>query len=140
MTRIMLIDDHAIVRLGMRALLETQEHLEVVAEAGSRAEALEEIRSFQETGDCPDVAVVDLVLGVDDGLEFVKELKNMCPDMDILVVTMQDEAVYAERVLKAGARGFLQKKNATRHLVEAVETVCRGNPYISRASRARGIG
>ena len=135
MKRILLIDDHPIVRLGIRALLETREDLTVCAEASSRQEAIDLLER-----DCPDLAVVDLVLGVDDGLEFIKELRVMCPDLKLLVVTMQDESVYAERVIRAGANGFIAKKDATEHLLDAVETILKGHVFLTRASTARVLG
>lgn len=138
MTRLVLIDDQAIVRLGICRILETREDLTVVAEAGSRNEALRLLSSRSASSTpCPDVAVVDLFLGRDDGLEFLKELKSLCPDMQILVVSMQPENVYAERVLRAGARGYLRKKDAPEHLLEAVDTVHRGECYLIRADAAR---
>jgi len=135
MKRIILIDDHPIVRLGIRTLLETREDFKVCAEASSRKEALEVLLQ-----DCPDLAVVDLVLGLDDGLEFIKELKVQCPDLKLLVMTMQDESVYAERVIRAGADGFITKQDATNHMLEAVETVLKGHVYLTRASTARVLG
>lgn len=135
MNRIALIDDHPIVRLGIRSLLESHPKLEVCAEAGSKKEAL----SLLETHE-PCLAIVDLILGKDDGLEFVKELKSTQPDIKILVMTMQDESVYAERVLRAGADGFITKQDATEHLLEAVETILKNRVYLSRASSARVLG
>ena len=83
------------------------------------------------------MAVVDLLLGPDDGLELIKELKVLCPAMRILVVSMQPETLYAERVLRAGGDGFLQKIDAADHLLEAVDTVRMGKKYLSRASTLR---
>lgn len=135
MKTIILIDDHSIVRLGIKSLLESQDHLSVWGEAGSRKEALECLKD-----ESPDLAIVDLILGKDDGLEFVKELKVSCPDLKILVMTMQDESVYAERVIRAGADGFITKQDAADNLLDAVETVLNGDIYLSRSSSARVLG
>jgi DNA-binding NarL/FixJ family response regulator len=135
MNRIMLIDDHPIVRLGIRTLLETRNEWQVCAEASSRQEAVELLQH-----ESPEVAIVDLVLGMDDGLEFVKELRSQSKDLRILVMTMQDESVYAERVIRAGADGFIAKQHATDHLLEAVETVLGEEIYLSRSSSFRVLG
>lgn len=131
----MLIDDHPIVRLGIRTLLETRKEWKVCAEASSRQEAVDLLET-----ESPDVAIVDLILGMDDGLEFVKEIKSQREDLRLLVMTMQDETVYAERVIRAGADGFIAKQNATDHLLEAVETVLSGEVYLSRSSSFRVLG
>lgn len=135
MKQIMLIDDHPIVRLGIKSLLESHPSFQVCGEAGSRKEALELLSKG-----CPDLAIVDLILGQDDGLEFVKEISAQCPELKILVMTMQDESVYAERVIRAGADGFITKQDATEHLLEAVETILQGEIYLSRASSLRVLG
>lgn len=135
MNRIILIDDHPILRLGIRSLLGTEPDLEICAEASSREEAFKSLN-----GPCPDLAIVDLLLGRDDGMNLIKEFKSLCPDLKILVLTMQDESVYAERVIRAGADGFVPKQEATEHLLEAVRTVLRGDVYLSRSSSARILG
>jgi DNA-binding NarL/FixJ family response regulator len=135
MKKFILIDDHPIVRLGIRSLLESNPDFNVCAEAGSRDEAFSLVLD-----DCPDLAIVDLILGHDDGLEFVKELKIHCPTLKILVMTMQDESVYAERVIRAGADGFISKQDAADHLLDAIETIFSGDIYLSRASSARVLG
>ena len=135
MYNLMLIDDHPIVRLGIKSLLESHADYQICWEAGSRCEALTILA--QES---PYLVIVDLVLGRDDGLEFVKELRTIHPCLKILVMTMQDESVYAERVLRAGADGFITKQDATEHLLEAVETILSGDIYLSRVSSARLLG
>ena len=132
MKTVILIDDHPIVRLGIRSLLETEGNISIWAEAGSRKEAFDLLKDGS-----PDLAMVDLLLGNDDGLNLIKELKSYCPDMKTLVMTMQDESVYAERVIRAGADGFIAKQDATEDLLEAVRTVLSGDVYLSRASSAR---
>lgn len=138
MVYMMIIDDHAIVRMGMKSLLETKKGWRVVCEAASREEALDELKKKPARGrDCPHLAILDLVLGPDDGLELIKELTQRCPEMDVLVVSVLNEAIYAERVLQAGAKGFLAKKDAVTHLLEAVNVIHRGGTYLSHACATR---
>ena len=133
--RIILIDDHCIVRMGIRSLLETQADLKVIAEARGRREALEALEA-----DCPDLAIVDLILGADDGISFIKECRVRFKKMKILVMTVHDENVYAERAIRAGADGFIAKENCTDYLLGAIRTVMKGEVYLSRSSSARILG
>jgi len=88
----------------------------------------------------PHLAVIDLLLGTDDGMQFIKECKSRFKKMKILVLSMQDESVYAERVIRAGADGFLAKSDSPEKLVEAVNTVLKGEMYLSRQSSSRILG
>lgn len=133
--RIVLIDDHELVRIGLRTLIATRGDLEVVGEASGRIEALELIREHQ-----PDLAIVDLVLGRDDGVAFIKECRALYENLHVLVITIQDESVYAERVLRAGAEGFLSKEAAAEKLLEAIDAILAGEIYLSRASTSRILG
>ncbi len=133
--QVLLVDDHSILRLGVRTLLQTSPFVSEVYEAGSRQEALNQLDIIQ-----PGLVIADLVLGFEDGLEFLKELRALYPDLRILVLTMQDESIYAERVIRAGAKGFLAKQDATQHLLNAVETICEGEIYLSRPSYIRIAG
>ena len=135
MKRIILIDDHSIVRIGIRTLLETHPDFQVVAEADSRKSALEALKRER-----PELAIVDLILGSDDGIDFIKECRTRYNGLKILVITMQDEGVYAERVIRAGAKGFVPKEIAADKLLEAVETVLSGELYLTRASGSRILG
>ncbi len=135
MKRIALIDDHELVRIGLRTVLETRDDLTVVGEAAGRMEALQLIADTQ-----PDLAIVDLVLGRDDGVAFVKECRALHENLRILVITIQDESIYAERVIRAGAEGFLSKKHAAEKLLEAIDMISSGELYLSRASSSRILG
>jgi len=135
MKRIALIDDHELVRIGLRTVLETRDDLTVVGEAAGRAEALQLITDTQ-----PNLAIVDLVLGRDDGVAFVKECRALHENLQILVITIQDESIYAERVIRAGAEGFLSKERAAEKLLEAVDTILSGELYLSRSSSSRILG
>lgn len=124
--RVLLVDDHPLVRRGLRDILTAAEGLEVVGEAGSYAEALDRI----EAGGC-DLVIVDLTLGDGSGLELIKQLRARRPGLRILVCSMHDEVLYAERVLRAGARGYLSKDEAIDRVVEAVRRVLDGRLYLS---------
>ncbi len=126
---VLLMDDHVIVREGLRALLERQVDIHVLAEAGSVAEALQsDVR--------PDVVVADLVLPDDRGADVVRRLKERHPDSAILVLTMVDNPTDVQRCLAAGARGYVLKETASTELVDAVRTVAGGGNYLQPSLRA----
>jgi DNA-binding NarL/FixJ family response regulator len=120
MPRVLIIDDHPIVRMGLRAMLEQTRAFEVCGEAGSTAEAL-----------------LDLMLGGRDGPDFVAECLRVHPKTRVLVLSQHDEALYAERVLKAGARGYLMKGEEMDSVVQALEAVLRGEIVVSPRMNAR---
>ena len=124
---ILLVDDHPLFRKGMMQLLDSQEDLRVVREAESSGAALSAIRSGRF-----DLAVVDVGLGGgSNGIELTKSLKAERPELPVLVVSMHDEALYAERALRAGARGYVMKREALDSILHAVRTVIGGEIYIS---------
>ena len=135
-TQILIVDDHPIIRDGMTLLLNLQEDLHVCYAAGSAEEALAAM-------DCqPDMAIVDISLQSDSGLELVKTLRHRYPDLAILVLSMHDESLFAERALRSGANGYLMKLEATEHVMSAVREVLAGNIYMSAAMHeklARGL-
>lgn len=120
---VLLMDDHVVVREGLRALLERQQDIHVLAEAGSVAEALE-----AEVD--PDVVVADLVLPDDRGADVVRRLVERYPDSAILVLTMVDNPTDVQLCLAAGARGYVLKETASTELVDAVRKVARGEDYL----------
>ena len=123
---VLLMDDHVIVREGLRALLEKQDDMEVLAEAGSVGEAVSlEVR--------PDVVVADLVLPDDRGADVVKRLRDRYADAGILVLTMVDNPTDVQLCLAAGARGYLLKETASTELVDAVRRVASGDDYVQPA-------
>jgi DNA-binding NarL/FixJ family response regulator len=129
--RIVLVDDHPLLRQGIGQLINATADLEVCGEAGSRAEAMEVIQRAQ-----PDLAVVDLSLKHERGLELVKDLRVQQPGVRVLVLSMHDEDLYAERVLRAGARGYIMKQEAADKVIEAIRCVLSGSVYVSeRISR-----
>jgi two-component system response regulator NreC len=117
------MDDHVVVREGLRALLERQGDVDVLAEAGTVAEAIEAEVS-------PDVVVADLVLPDERGADVVRRLKERYPDSAILVLTMVDNPTDVQLCLAAGARGYLLKETASTELVDAVHKVASGEDYL----------
>jgi DNA-binding NarL/FixJ family response regulator len=126
MIRILLVEDHPVVRKGLAALLEEEPDMEVCGETGSAPEAE---RMAGELS--PDLAIVDLSLAEGDGLELVKRLTARYDGIRILVSSIHDEKLYAERVLESGGRGYLQKDAPQEELVNAVRTVHSGNVFLS---------
>lgn len=124
--RILLVDDHPIMRHGLAQLIRMESDLDVCGEAGSAAEALKVIAKLK-----PDLVVVDLTLPDKHGLELVKDIQVMHEGTLMLVLSMHDEALYAERVLRAGARGYVMKETAADNLVQAVRRVLDGGIYVS---------
>jgi len=130
--RILLVDDHPIVRKGLRRLIEVEPQLTVCAEAEGVRDAREAIRQHQ-----PDAVVVDLSLKDGDGIELVKEVRSHHPSLPLLVLSMHEEAVYAERLLAAGANGYIMKQAASELFIEALQAVLAGRQYVSDAISAK---
>lgn len=124
--RILVVDDHPIVRKGLVDLFGEQSDLMVSGQAGSVAEALTAVSTGQ-----PDVAVVDLTLGHESGLDLLAQLSTSAPQVRVLVLSGHDERLYAERALKAGALGYVMKDHAAADLVAAVRRVAAGRSYVS---------
>ena len=124
--RIFVVDDHPVVRQGLRQLIDAEPELEVCGEADQVAKATSGIDKCR-----PDVVIVDLFLKKSDGLDLIKTIRARWPEMGILVLTMQDEMFYAERALRAGAMGFLNKQEAGDHVISAIRHILRGQMYVS---------
>jgi DNA-binding NarL/FixJ family response regulator len=125
-TRILVVDDHPIVRLGIRQLLAAEPDLEVCAEAESADPGKQLVTSAR-----PDLAIVDLSLAKGTGLDLIRSLRESTPNLPVLVLSMHDEALFAERVLRAGARGYIMKREAITGLVAAIRHVLAGRIYVS---------
>ncbi|KDQ70878.1 regulator [Streptomyces sp. NTK 937] len=124
-TRILLADDHALVRRGVRLILDGEPDLQVVAEAGDGAEAIEKARSTR-----PDLAVLDIAMPRLTGLQAARELSRTMPELRILMLTMYDNEQYFFEALKVGASGFVLKSVADRDLVEACRAAMRDEPFL----------
>ena len=126
MIRVMLVDDHPVVRQGLRLVLSANGEIDVVAEAASAAAAVELVR-HQEL----DLMVLDLNLPDQNGFWVLSEVQRIRPDLPVLILSIQPEEHMAVRALKAGAKGFLNKESAPEELAKAVRTVAGGKRYIS---------
>jgi DNA-binding NarL/FixJ family response regulator len=124
--RVFIVDDHPIVRQGLAQLLEQEEDLTVCGEAPSAKAALESIEKTH-----PDIAIVDILLKDLNGIELVKKIKAQWSDLLVLVMSMHDESLYAERALRAGARGYIMKEEATDKMLTAIRKVLQGDIYLS---------
>src|SRR6266581_2259691 len=125
-SRIFLVDDHPLVREGLANLINQQDDLMVCGEAEDGAEALSGIGAVR-----PDVALIDISLKNESGLELVKNLEARFPLVALIVLSMHDEALYAERALRAGARGYVMKRETTKSVLTCIRRVLEGGVYVS---------
>lgn len=130
--RVLLVDDHPMMRAGLAQLIGLQPDLAVCGEAANPAEALKLISTAR-----PEIMLADLTMPGRSGLEFVKDVLALLPELPILVVSMHDEAVYAERALRAGARGYIMKEAGGEAVVAAIRQILGGQAYVSPAMSAR---
>lgn len=126
MNHVMIIDDHPLMRKGLAMSLEGEMDLEVCAQASNAEEGLELLEEVN-----PDLIIVDISLPGISGLEMIKHIHSLKPELDVLVVSRHDEALYAERVIRAGARGYVMKLEASDVIVHAVRRVLDGGIYVS---------
>ena len=126
MIKVLLADDHSIVRAGLRRIVEESDDIAVVAEASDGREAILAVRH-----NCPDVAVIDISMPVLDGLEVITQLKSEVPTLPILVLTMHEEHQYVIRAIETGAMGYITKQSAPEQLVKAIRKVHSGSLFLS---------
>jgi len=136
--RVLIVDDHPIVRQGLRRMIEPEPDLVVCGEVQTEREARAAIRAL-----APDVVIVDISLAQGDGLELVRDVHAQQPELPMLVLSMHDELIYAERLLAAGASGYIMKQAASDQLLIALRQVLAGERYLSESlagnlSRAEG--
>ena len=132
--RVMIVDDHPLVRRGIASVIDSEADLRVCCEADSIADALQRVRDGR-----PDLLIVDLSLGDGSGLDLVKRLRAQDPHLKILVCSMHDEQLFAQRALAAGANGYIGKEQATEHVVDAVRHVLDGRTWLSRDMTERAL-
>jgi DNA-binding NarL/FixJ family response regulator len=130
--RILIVDDHPIVRQGFTLLLNQEPDLIVCGEAEEPRQALELAAAVD-----PELVLVDISLKESNGIELIKDLRARFPSLPILVVSLHDENVYAERTLRAGAKGFVMKAEPTEVLLQAIRTVLSGELYLSKRMRTK---
>lgn len=126
-TQVMLVDDHAMLRHGMAMLINAEPDMEVCAEADDGPDAMTRLESDHH----PDIVLVDLSLKTLSGFELIKSMHILVPALPVLVVSMHDETVYAERALRAGARGYVMKQEPGKVLIAAIREILKGNFYLS---------
>jgi two-component system, NarL family, response regulator NreC len=134
MTRVLIVDDHAVVRAGLKLLLEAEDDLEAVGEAGSARDAIFEARSLK-----PDVVLLDVVMPDQSGLEIIQQLLHENDDGKVLVLSMQDEPRYVREAFEAGASGYVLKEAADAEVVAAIREVAKGGRYVNPELGARLI-
>lgn len=129
---VLIIDDHPLFSRGLSQLIETQEAYKVTGMAKNHDEAMKMVNELS-----PDLAIVDLNLGQEDGLELIKDILSVKPETKVLVLSMHDERYYAERALKAGAKGYIMKEEAESSVSTAINTVMNGQIYLSANEQKR---
>ena len=130
--RILLVDDHPMTREGLAANIGRQADLEVCGEASNPAEAMDALARRH-----PDLMVTDMTMPGRSGLEFIKDVHAMMPELPVLVLSMHDEVLYAERALRAGARGYLMKDAGSAKVLAVIRLILGGQPYASPQMSAR---
>jgi DNA-binding NarL/FixJ family response regulator len=126
MIKVLLADDHSIVRAGLRRIVEESGEMEVIAEAADGREAIDQVHEVQ-----PDVAVIDISMPGLDGLEVLNQLHNSHPQLPVLILTMHEEGQYVVRAIEAGAMGYITKQSAPEQLVKAIRKVYSGSRYVT---------
>jgi len=125
-TNILLVDDHPIVRQGLAELINHQTDFVVCGQAEDAHQAMKAVKELK-----PDMAIVDISLKETSGMELIKDLNSQYPNLPVLALSMHDESLYAERALRAGARGYIMKDEATEKVIMAIHKILRGEIYIS---------
>jgi len=131
---VLIVDDHPIVREGLAQLIDQESDLKVCGQAEDAHEAMQAIRAL-----APDLVIVDISLKDTSGMELIKDLKVQYPRLPVLTLSMHDEAVYGERALRAGARGYIMKQEATEKVVTAIRRVLAGEIYVSSGMAAKMV-
>lgn len=132
--KIFIVDDHPMMREGLAAMIGREKDLAVCGEAEEAETALAAIERLK-----PDLVLVDITLAGRNGIELIKDLQAVQPDLLMLVISMHDEAIYAERVLRAGARGYIMKQEGGKRMMAAIRAVLNGQTYVSEKVAAKII-
>ena len=133
--RLLIVDDHPIMRQGLFALLNNEPDLVVCGQAATAPQGLAAARELN-----PALAIVDISLKGVSGIDLIKDLRNFLPKLPVLVLSMHDEALYAERALRAGARGYVMKQEATENIAVAIRRVLAGHLYVSASVTSHLVG
>jgi DNA-binding NarL/FixJ family response regulator len=132
MTNLILVDDHPLMRKGLVRTIENEVDLNVVGQMSSAEEALEQVEDLD-----PDLAIIDISLPGMSGMELIKHLQSRLPDLKLLVVSRHDETLYAERCIRAGAKGYVMKQEAGDVMVQAIRKVLNGRIFVSEEINER---
>lgn len=132
--RIIIVDDHPIVRQGLAQLIDQEADLHICGQAEDAHQAMRAIRDLN-----PDLAIVDVSLRTTSGIDLIKDIKIQFPSLPVLTLSMHDEATYAERALRAGAKGYIMKQEATEEVVTAIRRVLAGAVYVSQGMAAKMV-
>lgn len=132
---VLIVDDHPIVRQGLAQLINQELDLHVCGQAEDVHQALQAIRALS-----PDMVVVDISLKETSGIELIKDIKVQYPSLPVLTLSMHDESIYAERAMRAGAKGYIMKQEATEKVVTAIRRVLAGEVYVSDGMAAKMVG
>jgi len=130
--KILIVDDHPVLREGLTVAINQQPDLAVCAQAGDAEEAMAAVGASK-----PDAAIIDISLQGRSGVDLIKDLKNRHPDLPVMALSMHDEDVYAERALRAGALGYVMKKESTENMLKALRKVLDGKFHVSERMSAR---
>jgi len=131
-SRVFIVDDHPIIRRGLKLLIDQEPDLIVCGEAENARSVLPAIQELK-----PAIAIIDISLGHDSGIELIKNIRLQHPELPLLVLSMHDESLHAERALRAGARGYVMKQEAPEKIITAIRQVLQGNIYVSDAMGAK---
>jgi DNA-binding NarL/FixJ family response regulator len=130
--RVFILDDHPMMRQGLCQLIEAEPDLSVCGEAETAGNAFEAIAALK-----PDLVLADISLPDKNGLELIKDVQSITPGLPVLVISMHDESLYAERVLRAGGRGYIMKQEGGKKLMQAIRQVLSGQIYVSEKMSAK---
>ncbi|MCX8044502.1 MAG: response regulator transcription factor [Desulfobacterota bacterium] len=130
--KVLIIDDHPLIRHGITRLVQEEDDVTICGEAEDAADALAAIERSQ-----PDIVVLDIMLKTVNGLDLITTIRDRFPDLPILILSMHDETLYAERALRAGAQGYVMKQDSPEKLIEAIRRVLDGQLYLSESMTAR---
>jgi len=133
-TKILVVDDHAIVREGLTKLVEAERDLAVCGEAENAAQAMDAMDKQQF-----DLAIVDITLESTSGLELTEKMRSRCPNMVVIILSMHDGLLYAQRALRAGAAGYVAKCEAAEKIVTAIRRVLSGEIYVSNSKAVKAM-
>jgi DNA-binding NarL/FixJ family response regulator len=131
-TRILIVDDHPMMREGLAQLISHQAEMLVCGEAGDAREALEKVKALK-----PNLVLADITLPGRNGLELIKDIQALDAGIPVLIISMHDESFYAERVLRAGGRGYVMKQEGGKKIMEAIRQVAAGQIFVSEKMSAR---